>query len=97
MDIEPWRETATIVGVVISGMVAGLWSGRKAGKREPEGDARVLAASIVPAAEMQALTAASAALREPLERLVDLMEAEAQRRHDEAVVRQALKDRGIVS
>lgn len=97
MDIEPWLGTAAIVGTVIGTAIAGIAGGRKVAKKEPDAKAQVLAASIVPQTEMRALAEAMRAVREPLEDLVKLLEAEAQRRHDEAVVRQALKDRGIVS
>ncbi|GGB15205.1 hypothetical protein GCM10011380_00780 [Sphingomonas metalli] len=96
MDIEPWLGTAAIVGTVIGTAIAGIAGGRKIAKREPETEAQVLAASIIPHSEMKGLTEAMRALLPPLVKVADLLEEDAQRRHDEAVVRQALKDRGIV-
>ncbi len=85
-----------IIGTAIASMVAGLVTGKKSAKREPGTDAEVLSASIVPHTEMRDLTKAVRESVVATNRVADLLERDEQRRHDEAVVRAALRERGIV-
>jgi hypothetical protein len=73
-DSPDWISTAYIVGGALSAMFAGLVSGRKVGKREPEADAKVLAASIVPQTEMRDLTTTIANLHGTLKEVASSLE-----------------------
>ncbi len=98
MADEPglWN-TAYIIGGALATMVAGLFAGRKSGKTsDSSSEAQVLAASLVPHTEMRDLTAAVRESTIATNRVADLLERDEQRRHDEALVRDALRKRGIV-
>lgn len=90
MDIEAWKQTMLIIGTCIGAMITGLVSGRKAGKKEPEGEAKVLAASIVPQTEMRDLMHAIAGLHGTLKEVCAHLERMNDRLHEDELVRAAV-------
>lgn len=89
MDIEALKNTGLIIGTVIGAMSAGIYSGRKVAKKEPEGEARVLAASIVPQSEMRELTTAVLAMTPVLRDTCAHLSKINERLHEEELVRAA--------
>ena len=70
---------------------------------EEANPAQVVAATFTERGQMERLTTALVTVERAVVQsstimgdLVGLLKAEAQRRHDEAIIRQALKDRGII-
>lgn len=88
-DSPDWISTFYIVGGALGAMFAGLVSGRKVGKREPEGEAKVLAASIVPQTEMRDLTTTIANMHGTLKEVAGSLERINDRLHEEELVRAA--------
>ena len=90
MDIEAWKQTALIIGTVIGAMITGILSGRKVGKKEPEGDAKVLAASIVPHSEMRDLLHAITGLHGSIKEVAGHLAQMNDRLHEDELVRAAV-------
>lgn len=91
MDIEQLKQTGMIIGTVIGTMWAGITAGRKVAKKEPaEGEARVLAASIVPQSEMRELTSAVLAMTPVLREVCHHLGRVNDRLHEDELVRAAV-------
>lgn len=108
MDAPEAPNAVSLLALSFSGGVAALvaWFERRSRKREPAEPTtpnQVVAATFTERGQMERLTTALVSVEravtasnEKTGELVDLLQAEAQRRHDEAIVRQALRDRGII-
>lgn len=94
---DPWAavlKLAALAAMAILTGIGGLVAG-KLKKEAPRGEGEVVAATFTDKALMQQLVGALVALNPSVLRLVDLLEADAQRRHDAQVIREELERRGI--
>lgn len=94
---ETWLTAVKLVGGALAALLiglAGLVTGRKTGGQATV-DGEVVAASFTEKAQLDRLILTLATVNETMGDLASLLRAEAQHRHDEAVVREALRARGI--
>lgn len=90
---EPIKTIGAALAVVLIG-VSGFWKGKRSGLPATE-HSEVVAATFVERSLMESLIRSLNASTEMTGRLVELLEADAQRRHDEALIRDELRRRGI--
>ena len=104
-DTETWLTAVKLVGGALAAVLiglAGLVTGKRSGPATSTLEGDVVAASFTERAQLDRLIGALGCVNETLSEmlecereLVTLLSADAQRRHDEAVIREALRLRGI--
>lgn len=97
-DTETWLTAVKLVGGALAAVLiglAGLVTGKRSGPVTSTLEGDVVAASFTERAQLERLIGALATVNETMGDLASLLRAEAQHRRDEAVVREALRARGI--